>query len=207
MLDNRPKLKKFLHHLLMHPYASRPRLWARIFVIPFFIQKGKGAIIRRSVRLDLIPSKKLILGKYSIIEQYALINNQMGDIIIGDNTHINTRSKIVGPVTIGNNVIMGGDSQITGLTHNYRDVTRPICKQGVTPERTVIEDDVWIGGNSCIIQGLTIGTHSLIAAGSVVTKSVPPYSVVGGNPAKLIRQYDFEKQEWVRPESTKLTER
>lgn len=207
MFDNHPKLKRFLHRMIMHPYASRPRLWARIFVIPFGIKKGKGAIIRRSARLDLIPSKKLVLGKRSIIEQYALLNNQMGDIYIGDNTHINTRSKIVGPVTIGNNVIMGGDSQITGLTHNYKDVTRPICQQGVTPERTIIEDDVWIGGNSCIIQGITIGKHCLVAAGSVVTKSVPPYTVIGGNPAKIIRQYDFDKQEWVRPVSDKLTKR
>ncbi|MDF9831734.1 acyltransferase [Parabacteroides sp. PF5-6] len=199
MLENHPKFKLFLHRLIIHPYASRPRLWARIFVIPFGIKRGKGSIIRRSARLDLIPSKKLVLGNRSIIEDYALLNNQMGDIIIGDNSYINTRGKIVGPVIIGNNVIMGGDSQITGLTHNYKDVTRPINQQGVTPTLTVIEDDVWIGGNSCIIQGIRIGTHSLIAAGSVVTKSVPPYTVVGGNPAKVIRRYDFDLKEWVKP--------
>ena len=193
MLDNHPKLKSFLHYLLVHPYTSRPRWWARTFIIPFVIKRGKGSIIRRKARLDIIPSKKITLGKKSVIEDYTIINNG-----IGDYTHVTSRVKLVGPVTLGNYVTIGSGAQITGLTHNYLDVTRPIAKQGVTPNRTVVEDDVWIGGNSCINQGITIGTHSIIASGSVVTKNVPPYSVVGGNPARILRQYDFEKQEWTK---------
>lgn len=198
MLDNHPKLKSFLHYLLVHPYTSRPRWWARTFIIPFVIKRGKGSIIRRKARLDIIPSKKITLGKKSVIEDYTIINNGMGDIFIGDYTHVTSRVKLVGPVTLGNYVTIGSGAQITGLTHNYLDVTRPIAKQGVTPNRTVVEDDVWIGSNSCINQGITIGTHSIIASGSVVTKNVPPYSVVGGNPARILRQYDFEKQEWTK---------
>ena len=198
MLDNHPKLKSFLHYLLVHPYTSRPRWWARTFIIPFVIKRGKGSIIRRKARLDIIPSKKITLGKKSVIEDYTIINNGMGDIFIGDYTHVTSRVKLVGPVTLGNYVTIGSGAQITGLTHNYLDVTRPIAKQGVTPNRTVVEDDVWIGGNSCINQGITIGTHSIIASGSVVTKNVTPYSVVGGNPARILRQYDFEKQEWTK---------
>ena len=198
MLDNHPKLKSFLHYLLVHPYTSRPRWWARTFIIPFVIKRGKGSIIRRKARLDIIPSKKITLGKKSVIEDYTIINNGMGDIFIGDYTHVTSRVKLVGPVTLGNYVTIGSGAQITGLTHNYLDVTRPIAKQGVTPNRTVVEDDVWIGGNSCINQGITTGTHSIIASGSVVTKNVPPYSVVGGNPARILRQYDFEKQEWTK---------
>lgn len=198
MLDNHPKLKSFLHYLLVHPYTSRPRWWARTFIIPFVIKRGKGSIIRRKARLDIIPSKKITLGKKSVIEDYTIINNGMGDIFIGDYTHVTSRVKLVGPVTLGNYVTIGSGAQITGLTHNYLDVTRPIAKQGVTPNRTVVEDDVWIGGNSCINQGITIGTHSIIASGSVVTQNVPPYSVVGGNPARILRQYDFEKQEWTK---------
>ncbi|WP_370793821.1 acyltransferase [Bacteroides stercorirosoris] len=198
MLDNHPKLKSFLHYLLVHPYTSRPRWWARTFIIPFVIKRGKGAIIRRKARLDIIPSKKIIIGKKSVIEDYTIINNGMGDIFIGDYTHVTSRVKLVGPVTLGNYVTIGSGAQITGLTHNYLDVTRPIAKQGVTPNRTIVEDDVWIGGNSCINQGITIGTHSIIASGSVVTKNVPPYSVVGGNPARILRKYDFEKQEWTK---------
>ena len=59
MLNNHPRLKKFLHYCLVHPYTSRPRWWARVFLIPFVIKRGKGAIIRRKARLDIIPSKKI----------------------------------------------------------------------------------------------------------------------------------------------------
>lgn len=199
MLDSKPKLKKFLLYLLIHPYSARPRLWARIFVIPFVIKRGRGTIIRRKARLDIIPSKKCVLGYRCIVEDYAIINNGMGDILIGDYSQVTSRVKLVGPVTLGKHVIIGSGAQVTGLTHNYTDVDKPIALQGVTPNRTVVEDDVWIGGNSCINQGITIGTHCIVAAGSVVTKSVPPYSVVGGNPARILRRYDFERKEWVKP--------
>lgn len=198
MLDNHLKLKKFLHYLLIHPYTSRPRWWARVFIIPFVIKRGKGSIIKRKARLDIIPSKKITLGIRSVIEDYAIINNGMGDIIIGDYTHVTSRVKLVGPVTLGNYVTIGSNAQITGLTHNYTNIDCPIAKQGVTPNKTVVEDDVWIGGNSCINQGITIGTHSIIASGSVVTKSVPPFCVVAGNPAKVIKRYDADKKEWIR---------
>jgi acetyltransferase-like isoleucine patch superfamily enzyme len=195
MLNN-PKLKKFLHRLMVHTYATRPRLWVRLFVYPFFIKRGKGSIIKRKARLDLIPSKKFSIGYRTIIEDYTIINNGMGDIIIGDRCSVTSRVKLVGPVTLGNLVTIGSGAQITGLTHNFEDVTRPIKEQGVSANLTVVEDDVWIGGNSVIIQGLRIGTHSIIASGSVVTRDVPPYSVVAGNPAKVTKQYNFETKQW-----------
>ena len=129
MLNNHPQLKKNLHYLLIHPYTSRPRLWARIFLIPFVIKKGKGAIIRRKARLDIIPSKKITLGIKSVIEDYAIINNGMGDITIGDYTHVTSRVKLVGPVTLGNYVTIGSGAQITGLTHNYLDVDQSLNKE------------------------------------------------------------------------------
>lgn len=198
MLNNYPKLKHFLHYLLIHPYSSRPRLWTRIFIIPFIIKRGKGSIIRRKARLDLIPSKKFIIGYRAIVEDYAIINNGMGDIIVGDYSQITSRVKIVGPVTLGNKVVIGSGAQITGLTHNYTDITCPIADQGVTPCLTVIEDDVWIGGNTAINQGIRIGTHSIIGAGSVVTHDIPPYSVAVGNPARVIRQFDFNQNKWIK---------
>lgn len=199
MLENRPKLKKFLHYLMVHPYATRPRRWFRIFVYPFIIKRGKGSIIKRKARLDIIPTKKFSIGYRTIVEDYTIINNGMGDIIIGDRCGITSRVKLVGPVTLGNLVTIGSGAQITGLTHNFMDVHCPIKDQGVSPDVTVVEDDVWIGGNSVIIQGLRIGTHSIIASGSVVTKDVPPYSVVAGNPARVIKQYNHDTEQWERP--------
>jgi acetyltransferase-like isoleucine patch superfamily enzyme len=196
MLESKPKLKKILHYLMVHPYATRPRLWVRLFIYPFIIKRGKGSIIRRKARLDLFPTKKFSIGYRTIIEDYAIINNGMGDIIIGDRCAITSRVKLVGPVTLGNLVTIGSGAQITGLTHNFEDVTRPIKEQGVTPNCTIVENDVWIGGNSVIIQGLRIGTHSIIASGSVVTRDVPQFSVVAGNPAKVIKQYNPETNQW-----------
>lgn len=198
MLNNSPKLKQLLLYLLMHPYTARPRLWARVFIIPFIVKRGRGSIIRRSARLDIIPSKRLTLGRRAIIEDYALINNGMGDIVIGDYSMILSRAKVVGPVVIGQRVIVSSGSHITGLTHNYEDITQPIQTQGVTTNLTTIEDDVWIGGNSAINQGVTIGRHSVIGTGSVVTRDIPPYSVAVGNPARVIKKYDFEKKEWIK---------
>lgn len=199
MLDNHPKFKFFLHYLLIHPYTARTRLWARIFVTPFIIKKGKGTIIRRTARLDLIPSKKLILGKKVIIEDYVIINNGMGDIIIGDGCKITSRVKIVGPVTLGSQVVIGSGAQITGLTHNFENIGIPIDEQGVTPDKTVIDNDVWIGGNTCINQGLHIGTHVVIGAGSVVTHDIPSYSIAVGNPARVIKTFDTKLKKWVKP--------
>ena len=94
---------------------------------------------------------------------------------------------------------MGSNAQVTGLTHNFMDPDIPIKDQGVTASETIIEDDVWIGGNSVIIQGLKIGSHVIVASGSVVTKDVPSYSVVAGNPARIIKQYNFETKKWESP--------
>ncbi len=196
MLDNNPKLKKLLLFLMNHPYTSRPRLWMRILVIPFFIKKGKGTIIRRKARLDIMISKKIQLGYRCVIEDYAIINNGMGDIIIGDFTKILSRTMVVGPVEIGSKVVLGSNSRITGLVHNYEDISVPIDDQGVTAVKTIISDDVWIGGNCCINQGVKIGTHVVIGAGSVVTKDIPSYSVVAGNPARVIKRYNFDTKKW-----------
>lgn len=198
MLENYPKLKHILHYMLMHPYATRPRWWARILVIPFFIKRGKGSIIRRRARLDLMPSKKFVVGYRTIIEDYTIINNGMGDIIVGDHSQILSRVKLVGPVNIGSNVIISSGSHVTGLIHDYEDVTQLIRTQGVSTSLTTIEDNVWIGGNSAINQGVTIGKHSVIGTCSVVTRDIPPYSVAVGNPARVIRRYDFEQQQWVK---------
>ncbi|MEG0518865.1 MAG: acyltransferase [Bacteroidales bacterium] len=199
MLENHPKLKHFLHYLLIHPYTARPRLWVRWFIIPLIIKRGKGSIIRRKARLDIIPSKKFAIGVKTIIEDYVIVNNGMGNVIIGNYSKMLSRTMLVGPVKIGNKVVLGSNSRITGLTHNYLDVNIPIDDQGVTASMTTIEDDVWIGGNCCINQGLHIGTHVIIGAGSVVTKDIPSYCVAVGNPARVVKMFDFAKNEWVRP--------
>jgi acetyltransferase-like isoleucine patch superfamily enzyme len=76
---------------------------------------------------------------------------------------------------------------IIGANHRFDDLSRPIAKQGLVRKSVVIEDDVWIGGRVNILAGVTVGRGSVVAAGAVVTHDVPPYSVVAGVPAKVIK--------------------
>ena len=198
IITKNPKIKQFLLYLWVHPYSARTRWWARFFVYPFIIKRGKGSIIRRNARLDLNAVNKLIIGDRTIIENHVILNNGIGDIEIGNNTMITSRGMILGPVLIGNNVVLGIGSQILGLTHDYEDIEKPIKDQGVSGTKVIIEDDVWIGGNCVIIQGIKIGKHSLVAAGSVVTKDVEPYTIVAGNPARPIKKYDFDTRTWIK---------
>jgi acetyltransferase-like isoleucine patch superfamily enzyme len=87
---------------------------------------------------------------------------------------------------------------MSGLNHGYEDINLPIHKQPVSMSPIVIENDSWIGANVVVTAGVTIGKHSVIAAGAVVTKSIPPFSIAVGNPARVIKQYNFESGKWER---------
>lgn len=197
-IKSNPGLKKFIHWMLIPTGEARPRLWVKWFVNPFVHKRGSGSSIKFRTRVDVLPFNKFDLGKKSTIESFSTINNGVGDVIIGDNTLIGMSNVIIGPVTIGNNVIFAQNIVASGLNHEYTDVNMPISQQKILVAPIIIEDDCWIAANSVITSGVTIGKHSVVAGGSVVTKSIPPYSVVAGNPAKVIKQYDFTKQEWVR---------
>ena len=122
------------------------------------------------------------------MESFACINNAVGDVMIGDHTRIGLHNTIIGPVTIGNHVNLAQGITVTALNHNFSDAEKRIDEQGVNTTPVVIGDDIWIGANAVILPGVTIGSHSVVAAGSVVTKDVPPHSLVAGVPAKIIRQ-------------------
>ena len=77
---------------------------------------------------------------------------------------------------------------MTALNHNFNDKTKRIDEQGVSTNSVVIGDDIWVGANAVILPGVTIGNHSVVAAGAVVTKDVPPHSLVAGVPAKIIKE-------------------
>jgi acetyltransferase-like isoleucine patch superfamily enzyme len=76
---------------------------------------------------------------------------------------------------------------VTALNHNFNDAEKRIDEQGVSTNPVTIEDDVWVGANAVILPGVTIGNHCVVAAGAVVTKEVPPHSLVAGVPAKVIK--------------------
>jgi len=110
------------------------------------------------------------------------------DIEIGDNSGIGVDCFIRGPLKIGVNVMMGPQVQIITTNHRIERTDIPILKQGNIVKPVRIGNDVWIGTRVIILPGVDIGDGSVIGAGSVVTKNIEPYSIVGGVPAKLIRK-------------------
>lgn len=132
---------------------------------------------------------KLILKKCGAnvnIEKGAHFSSEM---ILGDNSGIGINAQIAPYVSIGKDVMMGPDCMMYTANHGMERVDVPMWKQPFTdPKPIVIEDDVWIGSRVIILPGVHVGKGSVIGAGSVVTKSIEPYSIVGGNPAKLIRK-------------------
>lgn len=186
-LKDSPQLKRLLDWLIMNQRNARPRWYVRLLA-PLYQHRGRGAKIYRSVRMDTPPYRKFFLGDYSVVESFACINNAVGDVIIGNHTRIGLHNTIIGPVTIGNHVNLAQGITVTALNHNFSDAEKRIDEQGVNTTPVVIEDDIWIGANAVILPGVTIGSHSVVAAGSVVTKDVPPHSLVAGVPAKIIRQ-------------------
>jgi len=165
-------------------------------VNPFYHKRGKGSVICRRTRVDVLPFQPFTLGDYSTVEDFSTINNGVGPVHIGNNSRIGMGNVVIGPVTIGNNVILAQNIVMSGLNHNYTNIDIPIYLQGETVAAITIEDDCWIGANAVITAGVTIGKHSVIAGGAVVTKNIPPYSVVVGNPARIIKQYNADKRCW-----------
>jgi acetyltransferase-like isoleucine patch superfamily enzyme len=197
-IKSNKKLKGVVHWMLIPRHQAKPRKWVSWFVNPFYHKKGKHSVIRRSARMDVVPFNKFELGDFSTIEDFCTINNGVGHVIIGNESRIGMSNVIIGPVTIGNAVIFAQNIVMSGLNHSYEDITLPISKQKESTALIIIEDECWIGANAVITAGVTIGKHSVIAAGSVVTKNIPPYSVAVGNPARVIKQYNFETKQWLR---------
>jgi len=184
--DN-PKLKKFVDWLIMNQVETRPRWYIRLLA-PLYQHRGRHSVIYHSVRMDTPPYRQFRLGRYSVIESGACINNAVGDVIIGDYTRVGLHNTIIGPVNIGHHVNLAQGITVTALNHNFEDSEKRIDEQGVSTTPVVIEDDVWIGANAVILPGVRVGTHSVVAAGAVVTKDVPSHSIVAGIPAKIIKK-------------------
>ncbi|MBO7144304.1 MAG: hypothetical protein J6W13_05685 [Salinivirgaceae bacterium] len=119
------------------------------------------------------------------------------DIQIGNNVQFGLNCDITTPTHFGNNVLLAGSVSIVGRQdHTYNNPMKTIWDgpRG-NNELTIIDDDVWIGTHSVIMSGVTIGKGSIVAAGSVVTKDIPPCEIWGGNPARLIKQRFASEEE------------
>ncbi|MDA3928777.1 MAG: acyltransferase [Prolixibacteraceae bacterium] len=191
-----PKLKSFVLWTIAPRRNPRPRLWVRWFLNPLKHKKGKGSKIRRRSRIDVFPWNRFEIGALTTIEDFCVVNNGSGAILLGDRVRVGIGSVIIGPVTMGNGSGLGQHVFVAGFNHGFSDGTKNSSLQALDIRPTVIEDEAHIGANSVVVAGITIGRRSQVGAGSVVTRDVPPFSVVVGNPAKVIKQYNHETGNW-----------
>ncbi|RFM33660.1 acyltransferase [Chitinophaga silvisoli] len=121
------------------------------------------------------------------VESRANIGSGKG-ITIGHNSGIGVRAHVRGPLKIGDNVMMGPEVIILTRNHKFDDLSIPMnMEKGTVVKPVEIGDDVWIGTRAIILPGVKIGSGAIIGAGAIVTKNVPDYAIVGGNPAKIIK--------------------
>jgi len=160
----------------------------------FFTRNVCNRILRFFIRYNF---KKC--GKN--VKFYAFDHLSHKSISIGDNVYIGRGAKFsaaIAEINIGSHVMFGPNVLIRGGNHNTDVIGEYMInvkeKRESDDEDVNINDDVWVGANATILKGVNIGRGSIVAAGAVVTKSFPPYSVVGGVPAKILkRRFTYEQ--------------
>lgn len=170
---------------------------------PQLLSVGRSTILEEYVIIDALSEQGVQFGdnvtiaKHTTIQCTGVIRKLGVGLTIGDNSAVGAYSFLgaQGGISIGKNVIMGPRVNFHAENHVYTSVDLPIRLQGEERKGIVVEDDCWIGAGSILLDGVRIGTGCVIAAGSVVTKSIPPFSVAGGVPARIIksRKSDAEK--------------
>jgi acetyltransferase-like isoleucine patch superfamily enzyme len=156
---------------------------------------GRTVTIGDNVEINALSKEGIKIGdnvsilRNTIIECTGVIRNLGEGLSIGNNVGIaqNCFIQVRGKVVIGNDVIFGPGVSIFSENHKFDDPDLPVSVQGEIRKGVKVGDGVWLGARSVILDGVQIGQNSIIAAGSIVNKDVPPYTIAGGVPAKIIR--------------------
>jgi len=162
----------------------------------------KGLSVQSGVRMHNTECIKfgdnVSIGKY--VDLFPVGGKYESKIIIGNNVSIGDYNRFASCncVEIEDDVLFAAYVHITDHSHEFRDVDKPVIKQGIFSKGPVkIGKGTWLGYRSEVLSGVTIGEHCVIAAGAIVTKDIPAFSVAAGIPAKVIKKYDLEKKEWI----------
>lgn len=159
------------------------KIFYKIIAIRLPSSVSKIKIGQRIIRVFLAKMMGVKVGKKVNIEKGANFTNQL---IIGDYSGIGINCKLYGKITIGKYCLMAPDVIMITSNHKFERTDIPIKNQGVTDQKPItIEDDVWIGERVIILPGVTLHSGCIVGAGSVVTKDVPAYTIVAGNPATI----------------------
>lgn len=165
------------------------RMWSVIRFSGVPIRVGRNPWIARKSILRIVGGGSISIGENCEIHPFSMILTYGGDIKIGNNFSLNPFSIVYGHggVQIGDDVRIAAHTVIIPANHNVSIDGQPLHASGVSAKGIVISDHVWIGTGARILDGVHIGNNTVVAAGAVVTKSVPDYSTVAGVPARVIR--------------------
>lgn len=169
-----------------------------------FLKVGNNSFLHRETQIS--NSEFIEIGSDVTIQKDAWLNvilDNPGKIIIEDGANIGMRVTLSAAklIRIGRNVLFGTNVYIADHEHVYELPNKPIMYQGIIAgEGVSIGKDSWIGNNVVIFSSkkLTVGKHCIIGSNSLVKKSIPDYSVVVGNPAKIVKKYDKKRKMWVK---------
>lgn len=164
---------------------------------PRHIRAGRRLSLEEGCEIVGLSKRGVVFGERCTVGRFATIRptnvlvDEAGEgLRVGDHSNIGAYSYIgcSGYIELGARVMMGPRVSLLAENHNAERTDVPMKDQGVTRSFIRIEDDCWLGAGSTVLAGVTIGRGSIVAAGAVVTKDVPPGSVVGGVPARILKQ-------------------
>jgi len=195
------------------PFSLVPAIWNKLHTMWVvstypFVSVGKRVWFHYSCDLNRSVASHMKIGDSVSIDRGVWLNipappeTDEPTIILDNGCRIGRGVQISAKnrIHLERDVMVAGYAFMTDHNHAFEDVTVPTAHQGITEGGTIrIEEECWIGFGVTIVcsQGeLVIGKHSVIGANSMVTRSIPPYSIVSGNPARIVKQFDPEKNSW-----------
>jgi acetyltransferase-like isoleucine patch superfamily enzyme len=182
----------------------RARKAVRVPLPSEFAAFGEGSVIVPPARISnpacIAIGRDVHILELAWLAAYPQDGQPPPRLEIGDGTRIGRSAHIrcAGRVVIGPDVLTADHIYIADTHHGYEDPSRPIIDQPMAPAQPVrIERGAFLGIRAVVLQGVTIGENAYVGAGAVVTEDVPPRSVVVGNPARVVSQFDDEQRAWV----------
>ena len=153
---------------------------------------GNGVRIasQAMLRANTEQADGISIGDHTTVHESVLIAANRGGVTIGRHSWVGPFCLVYGngEVSIGDNVLIAAHTSINTVSHHFERCDIPINDQGIYCDPVRIEDDAWIGMNAVILQGVRIGKGAIVGAGAVVTRDVPPWSIVMGVPARIVSQ-------------------